>query len=133
MDVVVEEFSREIKGMGSLEPRLRPKVPELVSAQLQKKSKRKAGTSKIEDVQKDLDKLIKIEKRLLSFYGPLLHFLYSLIKPMKREKFFMDEMKVRLDIVDMFYVAKLHSDESYAIVEGKKVHLQREKRVVRFF
>lgn len=111
-----------------MEPRLRSEEPGLVSAQLPKKEKSKARTSGPEDVQRgnkmsahDLDKLIKIENGLLSFNGPLPYFLYAPIKAMKWEKFFMSEIKVRLDIIDMFYAAKFNPDESYTIVEGKKV------------
>lgn len=52
LEVVVEEFSQEIKRMSSLEPRLRPKETGLVSVAQPKKGKNKEGTSRPEDVQK---------------------------------------------------------------------------------
>ncbi|KAA0038829.1 stress response protein NST1-like [Cucumis melo var. makuwa] len=130
VDVMVEEFSREIEGMSPLGPRPRPEEKGLTNIEFPKKSKskRKAGTSRPKDIQRGnkmsaqkLDKLIKIEKGLLPFNDPLLNFLYGLIKTMKLEKFFIEETKVKLDIVDMFYVAKFHLNESYMIVEGEKV------------
>lgn len=68
-----------------------------------------------------MDKLIKIENGLLPFNSHLPDFLYGPIKALKWEKFFTGEMKVRLDIIDMFYATKYHLDESYAIMEGEKV------------
>lgn len=75
-----------------MEPSLRPEEPGLVNAQLLKKSKSKAGTSRPEDVERgnrmsaqDLDKFIKIEKRLLPFNGLLADFLHDPIKAMKWE------------------------------------------------
>ncbi|KAA0057618.1 hypothetical protein E5676_scaffold1432G00060 [Cucumis melo var. makuwa] len=91
-----KSLAKKYKGMSPLEPRLRSEEPGLVSAQLPKKGKSKARTSRPEDVQRgnkmsahDLDKLIKIENGLLSFNGPLSYFLYAPFKAMKWEKFFM--------------------------------------------
>lgn len=52
LEVVVEEFSQEIKRMSSLEPRLRHKETGLVSVAQPKKGKNKEGTSRPKDVQK---------------------------------------------------------------------------------
>uniref|UniRef100_A0A9I9DGD2 Uncharacterized protein n=1 Tax=Cucumis melo TaxID=3656 RepID=A0A9I9DGD2_CUCME len=115
----MEEFSREIKRMSPLEPRLRPKeVLGLVNVQRPKKSKSKVGTSKPNDVQKgskksaeDLDKLIKIEKRLLPFNDHLPNFLYGPIKALKWKKDYTGEIEVSLDIVNILYATKYHLDE----------------------
>ncbi|KAE8645907.1 hypothetical protein Csa_023734, partial [Cucumis sativus] len=68
-----------------------------------------------------LDKPIKIEKGLLPFKDPLLDFLYDPIKAFKWKKFFVSETQIRLDLVDMFYAAKFHPQESYVVVKGEKV------------
>ncbi|KAA0056727.1 hypothetical protein E5676_scaffold1312G00140 [Cucumis melo var. makuwa] len=89
--------------MSPLEPRLRPKeVLGLVNVQRPKKSKSKVGTSKPNDVQKgskksaeDLDKLIKIEKRLLPFNDHLPNFLYGPIKALKWKKDYTGEVSTK--------------------------------------
>ncbi|KAA0056725.1 hypothetical protein E5676_scaffold1312G00120 [Cucumis melo var. makuwa] len=85
--------------MSPLETRLRPKELGHVNSQRPTKSKSKVGTSKPNDVQKgskmstqDLDKLIKIEKRLLPFNDHLLDFLYGPIKALKWENVFRGEV-----------------------------------------
>lgn len=65
--------------------------------------------------------MIKIKKGLLSFNGHLPNFLYGPVKALKWEKFFMGEIKVRLDTVNIFYAAKYHPNKSYTIVERKKM------------
>lgn len=55
------------------------------------------------------------------FSGHLLDFLYGPIKAFRWEKFFREETKVRLDVINIFYVTKYHPVEYYATVEGEKV------------
>lgn len=78
----------------------------------------------------ELDKLIKIGKGLLLFNGPLLEFLRWPIKALKWEKFFTRETKVRLNMINMFFVVKYHPEESYAIVEGDKVPFTERKPMI---
>lgn len=75
----------------------------------------------------ELDRLIKIEKGLLSFNRSLPDFLYAPIKVLKWEKFFTDETKVKFDVVDLLYATKFHPKESYAIVDDERVPFTEEK------
>ncbi|KAA0060175.1 hypothetical protein E6C27_scaffold542G00500 [Cucumis melo var. makuwa] len=50
LEVVAEEFNKEIERMSHLEPRLKPEEQGLVNAAQLKKDKKKAGTSRPNDV-----------------------------------------------------------------------------------
>lgn len=74
----------------------------------------------------DLKKLIKIEWGLFPFKGPLPKFLHDPIKTFKWEKFFEGDIKVYLDVVNMFYAAKFHPTKLYAAVDREKDSLDAE-------
>lgn len=70
---------------------------------------------------KELEKLIKIENGLFPFTGSLSEFFCSLVIAFEWEKFFEKEIKVCLDVVNMFFLAKFHLVELYVMVEMEKV------------
>lgn len=72
----------------------------------------------------ELEKLIKIEKGLFPFMSSLPEFLHGPTKTFGWEKFFEGEIKVFLDMVNMFFATKFHLE--YAMVEREKVSFNTE-------
>lgn len=66
--------------------------------------------------------MIKVKKVLFPYNGALPDFIHRPIKAFKWSKFFSKEMKVRLDVVEKFYVPRYHLTKFYATVEREKIY-----------